>query len=127
MMKGAMKAILMSILPAAIRVWIGPGRFEILDVGKPFRPEQLFGYVLRRNADARNLRKANGGGFRRRLLRHSARAANQTSGGSRGKRSEHAPATWHPLHDALLSVRPGPGDPRRAAVTEQLRPRGTPS
>src|SRR5262249_56243599 len=61
-------------------VWIGPRRLEILDVGKPFSPEQLFGYVLRRNADARNLHEANGGGFRWRLLRKTVRPADQAGG-----------------------------------------------
>src|SRR5262249_47197912 len=50
------------------RVYVRRRQLDILDVGEPLAPQQLFRDVLRRNADARNLPEPDGRGLRRRLL-----------------------------------------------------------
>jgi hypothetical protein len=81
-------------------------KLDVLNVGETLAAQKLFGDVLRCDADAGNLPKTNGGGFRRRFLRRATHATDQTGSSSRGKRGKHPPATWRPPHDALLSALP---------------------
>src|SRR5262245_2188506 len=56
---------------------IGRFNLNILNVAKAFGLKQFFGHVLRGDTDAWDLREADGRSFRRRLLRETARPADQ--------------------------------------------------
>ena len=64
------------------------GELNVLDAVESLAPQQVFGHILRRDADAGNLAKTNGRGFRRGLLGRYPRAPKDAGGRGGRERGE---------------------------------------
>ena len=100
-------------LPASERERGTDARFcrHITDVSKPFCAQQLFGNVLRCNANAVDFCQPDGGGFGRCLLGKRFRRANKA-------KSATATRAWPESGDDFVSI--APPDDRRAACRSKF-------
>jgi hypothetical protein len=86
--------------------------WHVAHIGEAFGAQQLLGSVLRRKADARNLRDPDRRGFWRRLLGERCAGAKDT-GGRRQRRAGHEiAARLYDLHPGLHCTVPGRRDLR---------------
>ena len=106
MMSGAAKCRVKSISPRASLVdwpYSRIGR-HVADVGEAFRPQQLPGDILRRNANTGNSCEPDDGRFRRRFLGKRIRCADESCGAGRRQRGQKAASILHHVHDGLSEV-----------------------